>query len=133
MELRETDTEFDAAVGWVIKHPGRAKAFPNWTDQQIKAAFKFFRTNHAALIFYEDTPKRDDTPKQVTGAALVGLYPEISTAYVVGMVGKKSTIVRAVGAWASRCPTWRVVARRSGKLHSYSIAALCRHLRLKLP
>jgi hypothetical protein len=124
METSEIDTEFDAAVRWVLAHPGRQKAFPGWSDEQISAAYRICKSEHAALFFYADQ-------KQPVGTALVGLYPEISTCYVIGILGDRLTLGRALATWAKRRPTWKVVAsRRDGKRHSYSVTQLCRLLRL---
>lgn len=123
MATYETDIEFSAAVEWVLRHPKREKAFPGWSDQQIKAAYRIFRSEHAAFFFYGDQ-------KQITGTALVSLHPEISKACVVGVIGVIAAVGGALAAWAERCPTWTVLARRRGKYVQYSVRQLCRLINL---
>jgi hypothetical protein len=123
METYETDIEFSAAVGWVLGHSEREKAFPGWSDQQIKAAYRIFRSEHAAFFFYDDE-------KQITGTALVSLHPEVSKACVVSVLGDISAVGGALAAWAERCPSWTVLARRRGKHVQYSVRQLCRLIRL---
>lgn len=126
MEPRETDSEFNAAVDWVLAHPSREKVFPQWSDEQIKAAYRLCRQQDAALFFYGHQ-------KQIVGTLLAAVYPEISRIHVLGVIGSKREIGRAVAAWAARYPTFQASGSRSGKCVFYPLKTLCRLLHLTQP
>ena len=132
-----TDTEFDAAVEWVLDHPQRELVFPRWSNYQIQAAYGFCRkTYDAALFFFAEQPdnthenqrNQGQHPHQdaPTGSILCAIRPDISQIYVIGVLGSIDTIERAYQSWAARYPTYRVAANRAGKLHEYSLSRLCR-------
>lgn len=123
MEPSETGIEFSAAVRWVLAHPRRTKVFPGWSDKQIEAAYRICRSEHAAFFFYGHQ-------KQITGTALVAIYPDISQCHVIGVLGTIASVGGALAAWAERHPTWEVTATRRGKHYRYSVRQLCRLIKL---